>query len=132
MNAKIAFSAIAVLLLLALQWPLWAGKGSWWEARKTTALLDTQEQLNAGKRERNARLASDVKDLQNDGSLAAESQARRELGMIKSDEVFVQITPGAGTMPTLAPSASAASVGATTATSPTSPTSPTTRAPASR
>ena len=103
-----------MLLLLALQWPLWAGKGSWWEARKTTALLDTQEQLNAGKRERNARLASDVKDLQNDGSLAAESQARRELGMIKSDEVFVQITPGvasaaaSASLLTPVPSASAA------------------------
>jgi cell division protein FtsB len=95
-SSKRVFSAAVLLLLLALQWPLWAGKGSWWEARKTSALLQQQDKLNDDKRERNSRLASDVKDLQNDGSLAAESQARRELGMIKSDEVFVQITPTPG------------------------------------
>jgi cell division protein FtsB len=68
------------------------GKGSLWEVHKLKRQLKVQEAEIAAKKERNARITSDVKDL--DGGLgAAESQARRDLGMIKSDEVFIQVTP---------------------------------------
>jgi cell division protein FtsB len=74
--------------------------------------LKIQEAEIAAKKERNARITSDVKDL--DGGLgAAESQARRDLGMIKSDEVFIQVTPDKSnnqtTDKTKAPSNNAAS-----------------------
>lgn len=92
MTAKTAITLALALLLLSLQWPLWFGKGSLREARKWQGELSSQEQTNTEKRERNTRMASDVKDL-NGGVVAAESQARLELGMIRGDEVFVQITP---------------------------------------
>lgn len=94
MSTKSALNLGLLVLLLLLQWPLWLGKGSWWEVRKLQSQLDAQQAENAAKRERNARLASDVKDLK-EGYGAAESQARKELGMIKPDEVFIQITPAA-------------------------------------
>jgi cell division protein FtsB len=93
-STKSALNLGLLVLLLLLQWPLWLGKGSWWEVRKLQSQLDAQQAENAAKRERNARLASDVKDLK-EGYGAAESQARKELGMIKPDEVFIQITPAA-------------------------------------
>ena len=82
-------------LILALQFPLWLGKGGWlrvWE-------MDRQLQLQAAKNERledrNSALAADVKDLKQ-GSEAIEERARYELGMVKGNEVFFQVvTPGA-------------------------------------
>jgi cell division protein FtsB len=92
MSPKLALNLGLLVLLLLLQWPLWLGKGSLWEVHKLERQLKIQEAEIAAKKERNARITSDVKDL--DGGLgAAESQARRDLGMIKSDEVFIQVTP---------------------------------------
>jgi len=45
---------------------------------------------NEGLKERNAKLDSEVQDLKN-GTAAVEERARFELGMIKKDEIFVQI-----------------------------------------
>ena len=81
--------ALAALLLL-IQYPLWLGKGDW----LTVADLESQvaatrartEQLKA----RNAKLESEVRDLK-DGLGAVEERARYELGMIKSNEIFVQV-----------------------------------------
>ncbi len=92
MSPKLALNFGLLALLLLLQWPLWLGKGSLWEVHKLEKQLKIQEAEIAAKKERNAHITSDVKDL--DGGLgAAESQARRDLGMIKSDEVFIQVTP---------------------------------------
>jgi cell division protein FtsB len=96
MSPKLALNLALLALLLLLQWPLWLGKGSLWEVHKLEKQLKIQEAEIAAKKERNARITSDVKDL--DGGLgAAESQARRDLGMIKSDEVFIQVAPGSAT-----------------------------------
>lgn len=110
MSTKTALNLGLLVLLLLLQWPLWLGKGSLWDTRQLQAQLDMQQAELGAKRERNARLASDVKDLK-DGYGAAESQARRELGMIKPDEVFIQVTPAPTRTvpaPRPAPAASAA------------------------
>ena len=77
-------------LLVLIQYPLWLGKGGWlrvWDLSKQVdgALLKEQE-LKA----RNAKLASEVQDLK-EGTGAVEERARYELGMIKDNEVFVQI-----------------------------------------
>lgn len=81
--------ALAVLLLL-IQYPLWLGKGGWlnvadmrYQVEKTRART---EQLEA----RNAKLESEVRDLR-DGTGAVEERARYELGMIKQNEIFVQV-----------------------------------------
>ncbi len=77
-------------LLLLIQFPLWLGKGGWlaaWDLdQKVVAAQKKNEELKA----RNAKLESEVRDLK-DGTGALEERARAELGMIKKDEVFIQI-----------------------------------------
>jgi cell division protein FtsB len=81
--------ALAALLLL-IQYPLWLGKGGW------LAVADLENQLAASKtrteqlKARNAKLDSEVRDLK-EGTEAVEERARYELGMIKQNEIFVQV-----------------------------------------
>jgi len=81
-------------LIVALQYPLWLGKGSWravWELQRS---LEQQKATNAGLRARNDALDAEVRDLKQ-GYEAIEERARMELGMIKRDEIFYQVvTPG--------------------------------------
>ena len=81
---------VLVLLIAALQYPLWFGKGGWfrvWELdRQVKAQRDSNEKLRA----RNAALEAEVRDLKT-GYDAIEERARNELGMIKQDEVFFQV-----------------------------------------
>jgi cell division protein FtsB len=109
MTGKSALNLGLLALLLLLQWPLWLGGGSLWEVRKLQTQLQAQQAEIATKKERNARMAADLKDLQEGYGAAAESQARRELGMIKNDEVFIQVSPAATrVLPTAAPASASA------------------------
>lgn len=77
-------------LLVLIQYPLWLGKGGWlrvWDLDKQVQLAQKKnEELKA----RNAKLESEVEDLRQ-GTGAIEERARYELGMIKQDEVFIQV-----------------------------------------
>ena len=84
---------IFVALILALQYPMWLGKGGWLQVRETDRQLALQREANAKLKQRNAALDADVRDLKT-GSEAIEERARSELGMIRSDEVFFQLQPG--------------------------------------
>src|SRR3569623_503825 len=79
-----------VALLLLIQHPLWLGKGGWlrvWDLDKqVVAAQKKNDELKA----RNAKLNSEVQDLK-DGTGAVEERARYELGMIKSNEIFIQV-----------------------------------------
>ena len=77
-------------LILAIQYPLWLGKGGWLRVRDVDRQLDAQQQKNARLETRNGALAAEVKDLKQ-GHEAIEERARYELGMVKSDEVFFQV-----------------------------------------
>ena len=81
---------VLATLLLLIQYPLWLGKGGWlrvWDLDKQV----TQAQIkNDVLKERNSKLDSEVQDLKT-GTGAVEERARFELGMIKKDEIFVQI-----------------------------------------
>lgn len=86
---RIITLALAALLLL-IQYPLWLGKGGW------LAVTDLENQLSASRarteqlKARNAKLDSEVHDLR-EGLGAVEERARYELGMIKQNEIFVQV-----------------------------------------
>ena len=82
------------LLLLALlgivHAQLWLGRGSVPQVNALKQQLAEQEKLNRAAQWRNEQLASEVRDLQ-EGQDMVEELARQELGMVKPNEVFVQI-----------------------------------------
>jgi cell division protein FtsB len=84
-------------LILALQYPLWLGKGGWLQVREYDRALAEQREQNARLKTRNEALDADVRDLKT-GSEAIEERARNELGMMRQDEVFFQLQP-AGSAP---------------------------------
>ena len=81
--------ALAALLLL-IQFPLWTGKGGWLRVADMEAQVAQANQKNVELKARNAKLESEVRDLK-DGTGAVEERARYELGMVKQNEIFVQI-----------------------------------------
>lgn len=83
-------SAILVILLLALQYKLWVGQGSFAEVARLERAIEKQQATNERLRGRNAALVAEVQDLKK-GVEAIEERARSELGMIKRDETFFQI-----------------------------------------
>ncbi|MEJ8812386.1 MULTISPECIES: cell division protein FtsB [Variovorax] len=82
---------ILVLLLLIIQWQLWTGRGSVRDVAQLQEKLADQKQANARAALANERLESEVNDLK-EGLEMVEERARQELGMVKPNEVFVQIT----------------------------------------
>lgn len=84
----LTFGLLALLVLI--QYPLWLGRGGWlrvWEVdRQLMAQVKTNERLV----ERNRGLEGEVRDLR-EGKGAIEERARYELGMMRSDEIFVQL-----------------------------------------
>ena len=85
-------AVILAALILAIQVPLWVGKGGWLRVWDVDQQLAAQNVKNERLEVRNAALAAEVKDLKQ-GSDAIEERARYELGMVKNDEVFFQV-PG--------------------------------------
>ena len=77
-------------LILAIQYPLWLGKGGWMRVWEADRQLDAQHARNERLEMRNGALAAEVKDLKQ-GFDAIEERARYELGMVKNDEVFFQV-----------------------------------------
>ena len=89
---------IFAALILALQYPMWLGKGGWLRVRELDRQVEAQKHVNAELQTRNAVLDAEVRDLKQ-GLEAIEERARSELGMIRQDEVFFQlpqdVAPGA-------------------------------------
>jgi cell division protein FtsB len=82
---------ILVLLLLIVQWQLWTGRGSVRDVAQLQEKLTQQKEANTRAALANERLANEVNDLK-EGLEMVEERARQELGMVKPNEVFVQIT----------------------------------------
>ena len=89
---------VFVVLILALQYPMWLGKGGWLQVRELDRQLDAQRQANGELKSRNAALDAEVRDLKT-GFAAIEERARSELGMIRQDEVFFQLPPESAAAP---------------------------------
>ncbi|HET7776812.1 MAG TPA: cell division protein FtsB [Azospira sp.] len=79
-----------VALITLLQYPLWLGKGGWLKVWDVDRQVQQQKEANRKLEVRNGGLDAEVRDLKQ-GYDAIEERARFELGMIKSDEVFVQL-----------------------------------------
>lgn len=87
------WSTVLLLALLALvQGELWFGKGGSPRAAALRTQVAEQKQKNDEARQRNGQLAAEVSDLK-EGLEMVEEKARGDLGMIKPDEVLVQIAP---------------------------------------
>ncbi len=118
---------ILVLAIVALQYPLWFGKGSWLRVWEVDRQIAEQKTHNNALTARNASTEAEVRDLKQ-GYDAIEERARSELGMIKRDEVFFQVldernpdpvhTPSTAAQPTTSPPPSKAPGAAVPASQP--------------
>ena len=84
--------AILMVLLAVFHGQLWIGRGSIPSVREMQQRLDQQLAKNAQAQLVNDQLAAEVRDLK-EGLEMVEEKARSELGMVKPNEIFVQITP---------------------------------------
>ena len=82
--------ALAALLAL-VQGELWFGKVGVPHMVEMQRKLAAQKATNDTARHRNAQLTAEVNDLK-EGLEMVEEKARGELGMIKADEIFVQLS----------------------------------------
>ncbi len=82
---------VLTALLVVVQSDLWFGKGNVPYVMGLQKQVDAQRQANAKLRDRNARVLAEVNDLK-EGLEMVEEKARFELGMVKPDEILVQLT----------------------------------------
>ena len=78
-------------LLAAVHAQLWLGRGSLPQVAAMQQQIEEQKAANAQVRQTNERLASEVHDLK-EGLEMVEEKARSEIGMVRPNEIFVQIT----------------------------------------
>jgi cell division protein FtsB len=77
-------------LLVIVQAQLWFGRGSLTHVNELQKELDHQKQANESARRHMEQLKAEVNDLK-EGLNMVEERARQELGMVKPNEIFVQI-----------------------------------------
>lgn len=82
--------ALLIALLLVLHVQLWFGRGSVPQVSRMKTELAVLEAVNQEARQRNERLANEVRDLE-EGLGMVEELARSDLGMVRPNEIFVQI-----------------------------------------
>lgn len=83
--------AVALALgLLVVQVDLWFSRLGWPEVWIMQRTLETQARRNEQARARNERLAAEVADL-DEGREMVEEQARRDLGMVRPDEILIRL-----------------------------------------
>ena len=83
--------AALITLLVILHAQLWFGRGSVPNVAHLTGQLHAQNQHNQQALLANDRLVAEVRDLK-EGLEMVEEKARLELGMVKPNEIYVQIT----------------------------------------
>ena len=93
------FPLVLAALIVALQYPMWLGKGGWLRVWDLDRQVTAQKAVNDKLTLRNNGLAAEVRDLQQ-GLEAMEERARFELGMVKEDEIFFQVLENAPTAKT--------------------------------
>ena len=82
---------VLIVLLLALQGQLWFGRGSIPDVWRLRQQLQEQKAQNAADQLANDRLGAELHDLK-DGLEMVEERARAEIGMVKPNEIFIQMS----------------------------------------
>ncbi len=82
--------AALIALLVVLHAQLWFGRGSVPNVAKLQDQLQSQKLSNQQAALFNERLSAEINDLQ-EGLEMVEERARAELGMVKANEIYVQI-----------------------------------------
>jgi cell division protein FtsB len=85
----VTFALLALLALVNAE--LWFGKGGLPRKLELEGKLQAQQARNDAARSRNEQMAAEVRDLK-EGLEMVEEKARYELGMVKPDEILVQIS----------------------------------------
>jgi cell division protein FtsB len=85
-------TVVLALALLGVQGSLWLGHDNMPQVMSLRSQLAEQKLANEAARERNARTLAEVSDFK-EGLEMVEEKARSELGMLKPDEILVQVTP---------------------------------------
>lgn len=83
-------TALLLFLLVVIHAQLWFGRGSVVQVGSMQAKLIEQRTANKAALLRNSQLEAEVRDLR-DGLEMVEEKARMELGMVKPNEIFVQV-----------------------------------------
>jgi cell division protein FtsB len=79
-----------IALLVILHGQLWFGRGSVPNVSRMQGLLAQQTQKNLQAVQANDRLSAEIRDLR-EGLEIVEEKARSELGMVRVNEIYVQI-----------------------------------------
>ena len=87
---RLLVPAVLVALLLLFQIQLWTGRGGLPAVSELQQKLDEQQSSNLKMQQANDQLAAEVSDLK-EGLEIVEEKARSELGMVKPNEIFVQV-----------------------------------------
>ena len=81
---------VLITLLVIVQAQLWFGRGSLRNVAELERQLQQEKQANEEARRVNEQLSAEVSDLK-EGMNMVEERARHELGMVKPNEIYVQI-----------------------------------------
>ena len=85
--------AFLITLLVIVHAQLWIGRGSVPQVNDMRKELAQLERSNHEADQRNNQISNEVRDLK-DGLDMVEELARQDLGMVKPNEIFVQIAQG--------------------------------------
>jgi cell division protein FtsB len=85
-------------LIVAIQYPLWIGKGGWLHVYQLDKEVKAQQAKNEELEKHNNKITGDVNDLR-DGTRAVEERARIEHGMVKENETMIQIVQNDDQLP---------------------------------
>ncbi|MBL8342727.1 MAG: septum formation initiator family protein [Rubrivivax sp.] len=107
--------------IVAVQADLWLNRSNLQQVVALRGQLTEQLAANRTAEERNQRAAAELADLK-EGLEMVEEKARRELGMVRADEVLVQYTtrsgPAPGPLGTMAPAPAAPAAPAAASSTP--------------
>ena len=83
-------TALLLFLLVVIHAQLWFGRGSLVQVHAMKSRLTELQAKNSQTQTGNHQLEAEVRDLK-EGLEMAEEKARMELGMVKPNEIFVQV-----------------------------------------